>query len=161
MAWTGSGIFTQTIKDILDATVSAYDIDTDTMRVALFNNNVTPDFDAVAASIAYGTGTWEEADEVTHANWTAKGSALASPTLTTASPAAGQLKYDAADIVSADSTTLSNIYGCLIFNDTIASPVADQGLLAVYFSSGPYSTTNGTLTIQWDTNGIFYLDLVP
>lgn len=161
MAWSTSGIFTQTIKDIFDNTVTGYDIDTNTMRVALFNNNVTPDYDAVAASVAYGTGTWEEADEVTHANWTAKGSALASITLTTASPAAGQLKYDAADIVSADSTTLSNIYGCLIFNDTIASPVADQALLAVYFSSGPYSTTNGTLTIQWDTNGIFYLDLVP
>lgn len=158
MAWSGSGIFTSTIRDILDGTADI-DLDTDSFKVALFNNSVTPDFDASSANTAYGAGTWAS-NEVTGTGWSAGGVALTANDLTGASPAAGQVKWDAGD-VNESGTTLSNIYGCLIYDDTIASPVADQGLVAVYFSAGPYNTVNGTLTITWDSNGIFYIDLVP
>jgi hypothetical protein len=66
---------------------------------------------------------------------------------------------DAADTASSGSTmTASNIYGCLIYNTTKASPVADQGVCFVYFG-GAQSVTNGTFTIQWSTNGIWRISV--
>ena len=162
MAWGGSGIFTQTILDILDQT-TAMDLSgagVSTFDVALFNSSVTPAYDAAATAVAFGGGTWTTGNEVTGTGWSTGGVALTGVGLTKASPAAGQLKWDAGNVTET-GTTLSNIYGCLIYADSITTPVADQGLVAVQFSGAPYSTTSGTLTITWDTNGIFYLDLVP
>lgn len=161
MAWAGSGIFTQTIIDILDNT-TAIDLNGDTFYVALYGNAVTPDYDATAANTAYGAGTWIAGNEVDHggAPWPAGGVALSTPTLTPADPNPGQISWDAVD-VSVNNTTISGIYGCMIYSQSIATPVADQGICAVQFSGAPYSTSNGTFAITWDPNGIWYLDLVP
>jgi hypothetical protein len=161
MAWAGSGIFTQTFVDVF-GNVTAMDIAAsgDTCKVALFNNSVTPAYDAAAASIAFNSGTWVTGNEVSGTGWSSGGVALTTLALATASPAAGQFSWDADD-VSETGTTLSNIYGCFIYDDTLTTPVADQGIVAVEFSGAPYSTSNGTLAITWDTNGIFYVDLVP
>jgi hypothetical protein len=159
MAWSGSGLFTSTMRDILDAT-TAMDLNTDTFKIALFNNSVTPAYDAASASTAFNTGTWVLANEVSGTGWASGGVALTGVTLSGAAPAAGQMKWDATDVSQA-STTLSTIHGCLIYDDTIAAPVADQGLIAIAFSGAPYSTVNGTLTITWHADGIWYLDLVP
>lgn len=160
MAWTTSGIFVYTIKDTLDGT-DPHDLNTDTLKLALFDNTITPDYDAVSASTAYNTGQWLVAAEVDNGggNWPAGGYTLVSPSITPVSPGAGQVKFDADD-VSAASVTLSDFYGGLIYN-TSATTVTNQGVCGIYFTGAPYSTTSGTLTITWDTNGIFYLDLVP
>lgn len=158
MAWAGSGIFTQTIADILGQT-TAMDLNTDSFKIALFDNAVTPAYDASAATVAFNTGTWTTGNEVSGTGWASGGVVLSTPTLTVADPAAGQLSWDAVD-VSETNTTLSGFFGCMIYDDTIASPVVDQGLVAVDFGQS-YSTVAGTLTITWDANGIFYLDLVP
>jgi hypothetical protein len=46
------------------------------------------------------------------------------------------------------------VYGCLIYNDTKTTPVADQGVNFTYFG-GTNSVTDGTLTIAWNASGIF------
>jgi hypothetical protein len=158
MAWAGSGIFTQTIADVLGQT-AVMDLNTDSHKIALFNNSVVPDYDASAATVAFNTGTWTTGNEESGTGWASGGVVLATPTLTVADPGAGQLSWDAVD-VSESTTTIAAFEGCFIYNDTIASPVVDQGLVAIDFTT-PYSTTAGTLTITWDANGIFYLDLVP
>lgn len=157
MAWSGSGLFTATIRDILDAT-AVIDLDGATFKVALFNNSVTPDFDVASANTAYGAGVWAS-NEVTGTNWAAGGVALAGNDVTAASPAAGQVKWDATDVSEA-LVTVADAHGCLIYADSVTTPVADQGLIAVYFG-GAYSATNGTFAITWHANGIFYIDLVP
>ena len=159
MAWTASGLFGQTIVDLFENTTEL-DYNADTFKLALFNDSVVPDYDAAAASVAYDAGTWLLANEVSGTGWAAGGVALASPTLTVGSPAAGQLKFDTDDVTAA-TTTLSSIYGCLVYDDTIAVPVADQGIFAVMFSGAPYSTTAGTLTITVDTSGWYYIDYTP
>lgn len=159
MAWSGSGVFTSTIRDILDQT-TAIDLNTSTFNLALYNNSVTPDFDATSANTAYGAGTWT-GNEVTGTNWSAGGVALSTPTLTGASPAAGQLKWDAVDVSESNTTIAAAFYGCLIYDATVSTPVNDQGLVAVYFGGTGYTTSSGTVSITWDTNGIFYIDLVP
>ena len=67
--------------------------------------------------------------------------------------------FDAADTVSANATTtLTNAYGTLIYNDTVTTPVADQGVCYNYFG-GANSVTSGTFTIVWNASGIFALTL--
>lgn len=154
MAWAGSGLFTATFDNVLTGT--AYNLETDAVRVALYNNAVTPDYDAALASVAYDTGTWVLANERSGTGWAAGGVLLASKAVTPATPAAGQLQFDAEDVIET-GTTLTDIYGCLIYDDT----VANNGIVAVQFSGAPYSTSAGTLTISWHANGIFYIDLVP
>ena len=158
MAWANSGIFTNTIKDICTGT--ALDLDADTFYVALYDNTTTPAFDAASASTYYNSGQWVSATyEVFGTNWAAGGvTAGGAMTLTAASPGAGQLKFDFAGDISVATTTVSDAYGCLVYDQTDAN---DQGICAVYFGGTAYSTVAGTFAITWDTNGVFYLDLVP
>jgi len=158
MAWGNSGIFGQTIMDALTQT-AAIDLDGHTFKVALYNNSVTPAYSGAAAVNAFGAGTWS-GTEVTGTGWVTGGYDLTSVVFAIDQPAAGQFRFDSAN-PSQPTTTLANIYGCMVYDDTITTPVADQGLFAVAFSGAPYSTTAGTLTITVDTNGWFYSDFTP
>jgi hypothetical protein len=63
--------------------------------------------------------------------------------------------FDAADEVSdGTSATLANVYGCLVYDNTIAAPVANQGVCYLYFG-GINSVTDGTLTVSFNASGIF------
>lgn len=159
MAWGNSGLFGQTIVDIFQNT-TALDYNSDTFKLALFNNSVTPAYDAAASSAAYNAGTWLVANEVQDGVWPAGGYTLVSPALTVGSPAAGQFKFSA-DSPTKGGTTLSSIYGCLIYDDTLTTPVADQAIMAIAFSGAPYSTTSGTLTLTVAANGFYYVDYTP
>lgn len=125
----------------------------DTVKVALFNNTGTPDKDAALTSTGYNTGQWVTGNEVTDAtNWTATGRTLASKTLT--NPATGVFMFDAADLAGAGNVTISNAYGCLVYDDSItAGSVADQGVCFNAFG-GAASVTAGSFTIQWNASGI-------
>jgi hypothetical protein len=57
--------------------------------------------------------------------------------------------------VSANATTtLASVYGTLVYDDTITTPVADPGLSYNYFG-GTNSVTSGTFTVVWNASGIF------
>jgi hypothetical protein len=160
MAWSASAILRSFLVDTLAGT-AVFDLDApaDTYMVALFNNSAVPDKDATSANSKYdGGGFVASGNEVIDAsNWPTKGRALGSATLT--GPVSGIIMFDAADTASSGSTmTASNIYGCLIYNDTKAAPVIDQSVCFVYVG-GPQSVTNGTFTIQWSTNGIWRISV--
>lgn len=157
MAFGGSGFFSQTIHDILGNT-AAMDLNTDSFKVALYPNTITPDYTVTAANTAYGVGQYIAGNELDDpANWPTGGPALVSNALTQESPAAGQVKW-AANNVSQASTSITDARGCLVYDDTLTTPVADQGLLVVDFGS-LFTTTNGTFAITWDSNGIAYFDV--
>ena len=66
---------------------------------------------------------------------------------------------DSADTVSADATTtLAAVFGTLIYDDTLATPVVDQGISFNYFG-GTNSVTNGTFTVIWAAAGVLALTL--
>lgn len=153
MAWTASGIFTDNLKDKLEG--GDMDFNGAANYIALYNNTIVPDFDTVNAQ--YGVGIWA-ANEVSGAGWAAGGVALTGNGITAASPAAGQIMYDAVN-VSETGTTLSNIYGCLIYDNTSTTPAIDLAICGLDLV-GPYNTVAGTLTITWDVNGIWYIDVV-
>jgi hypothetical protein len=154
MAWSSSAMFREWALQMMQVSGTGYTgLDSDTVKAALFNNSITPNKDASVTSTGYNTGAWATANEVTDAtNWTATGRTLTSKTFT--SPASGVAMFDAADLAGGGALTLSNVYGCLVYDDTItAGTVADQGVCFNYFG-GAQSVTAGTFTIVWNSNGI-------
>lgn len=154
MAWTDSRVFRQTVADMLGNT-AAFDLSgtPDTFKHALFNNSITPDKDVAAAASAYDTGQWATANEVYEAGqWAQGGVALSNPAVT--APSSGTLMFDADDVASGASADLAGVYGGLTYDDTLAAPVADQGVCFNYYG-GAVSVVAGTLTVIFSANGLF------
>ena len=158
MAWTNSKVFVAFLQDRLNATASnVMDMDADSFKVALYDNDITPDasITATSALTAYNAATsqWVAAgNEVIDAtNWVAGGRTLAS---VTAAATASTYTFDAADLAGGGNVTLANVYGCLVYDDTVTTPVADQGVCFIDLS-GPQGVTAGTFTIVWHLDGIF------
>ena len=152
MAWTNSKVFRALVADVFDNT-TAVNLGTDVPKAALFGTTPTPDQNVASASSAYNTGVWTTGNEVTDAtNWVAGGRALASTSLN--SGTSGVVFYDAADTAGGGNVTISAAFGCLVYDDTLTTPVADQGICYNYFG-GSQSVTAGTFTIVWNANGIW------
>ena len=154
MAWTDSRIFREWLVTAYQSAGTSFTgLDSDTVSVALFNNSVTPDRDAAVGSTGFNTGTWTTTNEVTDAtNWVSGGRTLASKTFTT--PSTGVFMFDGADLAGGGTVTITNAFGCLVYDNTISGgTVADQGVSFNYFG-GAQSVTAGTFTIIWHANGI-------
>lgn len=151
MAWSNSKWFRVFFDDMLDQ-IAAFDLDGDTLKAALYNNSITPDNTVTAANSAYNAGQWSNTNEQDDGTeWDAGGEPLTSAGTTGSSTTT---TFDAADTASGGtSATLSNVYGCQIYDDTLTSPVADQGICYNYFG-GANSVTDGTFTIVWSGSGI-------
>lgn len=150
MAWTNSKVFTIYLENQAENT-SALDNDSDTFKAALFDNSITPSQTVTAANSAYGAGVWASGGVADAVSWPAAGIALGS---VTSGFSSNVYTFDAADTQSNDSTTdLANVYGCLVYDDTIASPVADQGFCYIYLG-GANSVVNGVFVIVWNASGL-------
>ncbi len=157
MAWSNSKIFMAFIEDCLENT-TAMDIDSNTHKAALFDNDITPSQTVTSANTAFNAGQWTSSgNEVFDgAEWATGGVAL---TGVTSGFASNVYTFDATDTPSTGtSATLANVFGCLVYNDTITTPVADQGMCYNYFG-GTNSVTDGQFTIVWNASGIFTLTL--
>jgi len=152
MAWSASKCFQALFVSTLNKDTNVMDLDADTFKAALFDNTITPDRTVSAANSAYAAGVWASGGVSDASGWPAVGRNLAS---VTSSASAGTYTFDAADTVSANgTTTLTNAYGCLIYDDTSSVAVADQGVCFNYFG-GANSVTSGTFTVVWNASGIF------
>src|SRR5512144_3354897 len=100
MAWPNSKIFSAFVADAFNGT-AAFDVDTDALKAALFDNTITPSQTVAAASTAYGAGVWASGGVSDASGWPAAGRPLASVTWAQAS---ATVTYDAADTVSANAT---------------------------------------------------------
>ncbi len=155
MAWSNSKIFSAFITDALN-NLAAFDLDGDTITVALFDNTITPSQTVTSANTAYGAGVYASGGVSDASGWPAAGRNLATVTSTFSS---NVFTFDAADTVSANATTtLTNAYGCLVYENSLGSPVADQGMSFNYFG-GANSVVAGTFTIVWNSSGILALTL--
>jgi len=133
----------------------------DTVKVALFNDTTTPDNTAARTSTGFNTGVWthnagggNEVIDSAGSNWPTGGQTLASKTLTTST---NVFTFSAANLAGSGNVTISNAYGCFLYDDNITAGtggVADQGICFNAFGSGQ-SVTAGTFTIVWNGSGIF------
>ena len=155
MAWTNSKLFTATVTDLMNNT-TAVAANSDTFRVALFTNAITPSQTVASAATAFGAGVWAANEVFDAAEWPTGGEALTAVTSTFAS---NVYTFDAANTVSTGtSATLVTFFGGLVYDDTIAAPVANQGWAYLYFG-GTQTVTDGTLTVIYSASGISTLTL--
>ena len=155
MAWSNSKIFTSLITDALNNT-AAIDLNTDTPKVALYGTTPTPSQSVTSANSAYAVDQWVVGSEISSAGqWAAGGVALSSISSTFAS---NVYTFTAANTASGSTATLVAVFGCLVYEDTLTTPVADQGMCYNYFG-GTQTVTSGTFTVLWNASGIFFLTL--
>lgn len=145
MAITTSKIFSVFIQDALNRT-SAYDLNADAFKVALYGDGATPDQTVSSANTAYAVGQWVVGNEKSNGGWAAGGNSLASVTSAFSS---NVYTFDAADTANGSAATLSAVTGCLVYDST----VSNLGLSFHYFG-GSQSVTAGTLTVVWNASGI-------
>lgn len=146
---SSSKVFTAFVTDAVNRT-NAFDLNgSDTFRVAIFGNSGTPDNTVSAANSAYNAGQWTTGNEASNGGWSAGGLALASVTSTFSS---ATYTFDAADSANGSAAT-TTAYGCLIYDDTLTTPVADQGICYLSFG-GAQQVTAGTLTVVYNASGI-------
>ena len=147
MTFSTSHMFRQWIADCLTRTQVSLNFATDVPKVALYNNNITPDENATAVLSAYNAtaSQWLTTNEQYQAGqWAQGGVALTSTTGVsnfTGTSEAGW--YDAANTSSNAACTLANVYGDLVYDDTLTSPVADQGICFHYYG-GVRASPKGT-----------------
>ncbi|GAB3156240.1 hypothetical protein GCM10027258_62370 [Amycolatopsis stemonae] len=151
---TNSKIFPAFVTDALNRTAS-FDLNSDSLKAALFNDTTTPSQTAAAGSTGYNTGVWTTGNEVTNGGWSAGGLALASVTSQFSS---NVYTLDAADVANGSAATLSDVRGCLVYDDTLTTPVADQGI-SYHSFGGAQAVTAGTFTVVWNASGILSLTL--
>lgn len=149
---TSSKIFTAFLEACLENDY-AFAIDTDTHKVALFDNNISsPDQTVAIANTAFGAGVWAANEVFDGAEWPTGGQALA---ITTAGFTSNVYTLDFTDEVSTGtSATLSDVRGCLIYDSTVSS----YGLCFLSFG-GANSVTDGTFTVVFHANGAFQFTL--
>ena len=153
---SSSKIFMSFITDALNRT-NAFDLNSDTIKTALFGDTGTPSQTDTAAHNAYNGsgGAWVVANETSNGGWSAGGLALTS---VASGFASNVFTFDAADSANGTAATLSGVQGCLVYDSTLTTPVANQGICYLSFG-GAQSVTSGTLTVVYNASGIFTLTL--
>lgn len=149
MAWTGSAPFVR-VNDGLAGTRNM-NITADSLKVALYNNSITPDRTVSAANSCYNVGQWATANEVVDGtNWPTAGR----PGVGASFTASGAVyTFDLNDTASNTSASTLSAYGALTYSDTSTTP-ADQGICYNYFG-GLAAVTGGLFTIVWNPSGLW------
>lgn len=170
MAYTKSGLYLETFKELLTAvsfTPAIISMTATTHKLALVSSAAT---DGTAPlNFSSTTPNWANTNEVSGTGWAtggialsalAAGSTSASPTF--AEGTTGSLRYDHTNDTSVSGTTLTNVQGCIIYADAVTAPAAmvDAMIVEVCFGAA-YSTVSGTFAITWSATGIFEIDLTP
>jgi hypothetical protein len=150
MAWTESGLFFATWRDML-SNIIAGDLTLTSQKIALTNNSETPDFIS-----STDPSTWTNANEVTGTGWVTGGIALSAAAAggTSTAPTVTQspsktLMWDMGNI-AVSTTTLANVAGAYIYFDSLSPKAKSIGL---WFVSS-YSTVAGTFAMTFNVLGV-------
>lgn len=143
-----SKVFTSFVTDSFNRT-NAFDMNSDTLNIAQYGNSGTPDQTVTSANAAYNAGQWVTGNEVTATGWPAGGLALASVTSVFSG---STYTLDAADRQGGATDTIT-AYGCLIFDNTLTTPVAKQAMAFLSYS-GAQSVVGGIFNVVFNASGI-------
>ena len=156
MSWSASYVVPATIRDALNNDIAlSLKVANANKKIALYNDSVAPD--SAVDPQSYNVAPWNTGEVNMGASpWPAGGIAL-DLTGTGLTVVTGGVMFTAVDIAVL-ATTLPNMFGCLIYDNSLSPKCA---IVAVSFGAA-YSTSAGALSIAWDaTNGIFATDLTP
>lgn len=159
MAWTESGLFYPTMRDLLKGSLSSVNWLTLTNKISLSSNSATPDF--------FGTtdpSTWTNTAEVTGTNWAtggiafsaaASGATSIAPAFAHTGPGPSVLQYSATN-VSVATTTVTGAFGAYLYA-AAQSPAAMY--LGIWFGGSGFTTVAGTFAITWNASGIMTMQM--
>ena len=149
MSITQSGLYLQNFVDQFDATQLGLDYATDTIHAALITDSATPDF---ADATAYFTAGGQEKDnEVSGTGYTADGAALSGKSMAVNT---GVWEWNATDPTWSSSTITA--MAAVIFDYT----EANNHLFCLLDFTSNVSTTNGTFTLDFPSNGYIRIPTV-
>lgn len=154
MAFSKSAIFNGWTYDALVATASFVGkISNATFKAALYNNSIAPDNTVASAAAKYNGGIWTASgyEQTDSTNWQAGGRGLG--TITVTYSAVNYVMMDAVDTAGGGNVTLANVYGDLVYDDNLTTPVVDQAV-AYHYYGGIQGVTAGTFTVVWHGNGV-------
>jgi len=155
MAWSNSKVFQRHLTNMIGNTL-AFDYDADTIKVALYGTSITPDNDVTTDVLTAYNGAasqWVTGGEIIDSSgggtdWPAGGLTLGTKSLDVS--VADFVSVRAANAASGATADIAAAFGCLVYDDTLATKV---GMSYNYFG-GTQSVTAGTFTIVWHANGI-------
>jgi hypothetical protein len=152
MAWANSKVFRAWISDQLSGTITVGKMNnTDVYKAALFGATPTPDNTVTAALSAYTAGQWIVGSEITDANWPAGGQTVAGTGSGGGFTSATNLiTFDGTDTAGSGNVTVAGVNGDLLYDFTLATPVAKQGCAYHYFG-GAQQVTAGTFCVDAET----------
>jgi len=148
MAWTASGLYYPTHRDVYDTTQLAIDLDLETHKGALYDSVETPNYTTETA--------YSATNEITGTNWAAGGVALTG-TAVDESPT-GTLRWDATDVSVATTTITTDPEGIKYYADALAG---NNLIVGIDFPAGDYTTSAGTFGITFASTGVLTIDLTP
>jgi hypothetical protein len=135
-----TGFYGPSLEKCMESSFAGFN-PANTIKVALVTDSYTPDFDT-HDFYADLTNVVED-----NPDWPTAGVTL---TGVTSSIASGVWTFDDTGNVSQSGTSLTDVEGCVIYNDTITN---DPLLIALDFGQ-PYVTTNGLFVITWNPSGL-------
>lgn len=155
---TSSKLFRQYLADAVGPTSSftPHLASGGTWKAALYGNTGTPDATVAAALAAYNAGSsaWVTADELTSSTqWPAGGIALTYASATRFASTSNLVTFDADDTPGGGTVTLASVWGDLLYDDALTTPVAKQAL-AFHSYGAAQSVSAGTFTIVWNASGV-------
>jgi len=174
MAYSKSGWYLHTLMDML---TNVTETGTPT-KITLAGNSANEKLSLVssaatdyAAPVAVGNASpaWVNTNEITGTGWATGGVTLSTAAAgstdvveTCASSAgtssAGLITYSWTNPLSVASTTLTGIYGFIIYFPSITASISKPCLLTIYVGTG-YNTVNGTFGITPSGTGLSQLTL--
>ena len=133
------------------------DLETDTIKLALIDNVVTPTANDATPMWGAGSGVDYDTNEVsTGGGYVAGGRECANPTATRSTDT---ITFDADDpaTITQDGSGFTDAYYGILYSDTATNKEA-IGFLDL---DGPVSEQDGPITISWDDAGIATITMNP
>ncbi len=157
MTFPASSLYAANLLAAWGATATNIDLDTNQLKVALYTDSMVQDPTAGTALGYSATG------ELANGNGYTTAGANLGGTVTWA-VSGGLLVCSTSAVTSWTTATMSNVYGCVVYDSIATSPVANPAIVAVKFGTVG-SSGGGTFTIDWAdtpvTNTIFTIDPTP
>lgn len=133
------------------------DLETDTIKLALITNGVTPTANDATPQWGAGSGVDYDGNEVSTAGgYTANGLACANPALTRSGDTS---TFDADDpaALSQNGSGFTNAYWGILYSDT----ATNKDCIGFLDLGGPVSEQAGPITITWNASGILTIQTNP
>jgi len=129
----------------------------DTINAALFNNSITPNKADTLANTLLNAGQWVQAGneviDTLNTNWVAGGRPLSAGKAFTIDTGSSSIVFQATAVAGAANVTITNAYGCFVYDAATTGTYLKQGLCYNSFGGSAQGVTNGTFTILWATVG--------